>query len=262
MKHSLRGVGRRAALVHLPALLLPGLHVPSRPACAGIWNFGEIQAPGTCEGIALGSPELIGSGSSGAVFAADASTRIRSRVGGVPSRVAMKVSWGGAAAESVQNERRILERLASHAVPGVETVLASCSYPGADHQRTVLILSPLVVAPVVRVDELKPSVQPRAVDDLATTLVLMLSAGVATADVQLLADGSSGEPLLVDMTEARILESPPTFLDLALANGFISEIRALIPQSQAARFEVAISRELQAARLEPLLLEALCDGLG
>lgn len=159
----------------------------------------------------------------------------------------------------MQNERRVLERLATKAVPGVETVLASCTLPGAS--RTVLVLSPLVVAPIERVAELKPSVQARAVDGLAATLVQMLGAGVATSDVQLLADGTSGEPLLVDMTEARVMSSPLEDLDLAYANGFIAEIGALIPPPQAARFAAAISRELQNSHLEPPLEEALRLGL-
>ena len=248
----------------------------SPPAAAEVavssWqlNNGEVSiaAPFDCGAVHLsGEPRLLGSGSSGSVFAMDATGA------GVPGRVALKVSWAtpGAAA-AVRNEMRILEQL--NGIDGVDILHASCAYStrGPDANRVMLVLSPLVESAVERVSELDGAMQQRAVDGLASVLVNMLAARVASADVQLLIAPSTGRILLVDLTEARLLASPePSFADLALANSFIGEVLASVPDGLYDRFEKQVAAAVKALsmprdgstprQLDRALLQALRDRL-
>jgi hypothetical protein len=246
-----QAVSRRALLAPvLSACLFPAGQVLADET----WRLanGAVTVPErwSCGGMELAAPELVGSGSSGAVFSSLSGT----------SRVAVKISWATrGAVTSVENERRIIAHLNMAGATGVEKLVAACKLDG---QRTVLVLAPLVEDPVESIDDLSsPTAQARAADGLAMSLVQMLAARVATTDVQLLAD-ASGEPLLVDFTEAKIM--PTGEADMALVNSFVAEIDALFPATGVVRerFIVAVSAALRTVQLEPDLEDALRVGLG
>jgi len=63
------------------------------------------------------------------------------------------------------------------------------------------------------------------------TWIQMLAAGLVTTDVQPLYSKATGDVLFIDMTEAKMMANPPSFLDKALAASFCTEMLALIPES-------------------------------
>lgn len=217
-------------------------------------NNGEVllPQPWICDTFSLADPTLLGSGGSGAVFSMSTEA---------DEKVAVKVSWANAAS-SVINEGKVLRALNKAGVEGVEQLRGSCMLPG---NRVVLVLSPLVERPIERIEALPSSGQMRAVEGLASTLVQMLAARVATTDVQLLADGSSGVSLLIDLSEASILGSEElSELDIALASSFVAEVDALVPSTGALR-QTFLARVMRAMRTSPPcaeLAEVLTGGLG
>ena len=102
--------------------------------------------------------------------------------------------------------------------------------------------------------------QIRAATDVARTTVRMLAAGVATVDVQALISRDTGAVTFVDMTEARVLSSPPSPLDMATAVGFVTEMMILIPESSKGEASGTMLEELRMLdnRGVPLSKE-LCD---
>jgi hypothetical protein len=257
-------LARRAVALVLPAVL------STRAPPGGATSLrtyttlnGEVSLPSsfTCGAFELHNPVLVGSGSSGAVFEVQSSTPL-------PPVSALKVSWAGRAQTSVENERRVLQHLNRANVTGVETLHASCALAGdLDSPRTALLLSPFVERPVERIADLKSDeARQRAVVGLADTVVQLLAARVATVDVQLLADSATGKPLLVDFTEARILQSDlelSSSADLALVSGFLSEADALVPDGPLRRrFAVRVMQALLQHPLDPTLQEMVVSGLG
>jgi hypothetical protein len=49
------------------------------------------------------------------------------------------------------------------------------------------------------------------------------------------------------MTEAQVMSAPPTFLDLALASSFCSEMTAIIPESMGKLASTILLEEVQQA---------------
>ena len=254
---------RRALAVALPVIL--NTQAPaSNAAAVQTWRLlnGEVSLPVpiACDGVELRDPVLVGSGSSGAVFAVRASAPH-------PPVAVLKVGWEGRAQASIENERRVLQHLNRADVPGVETVLAACSPAGgAGSSRTALLLSPLVEDPVERIEEINgDDAQRRAAVCLAETVVRILAARVATLDVQLLADRRTGTPLLVDFTEARIFPRGRELgsTDVALVGSFVSEMDALIPQGELQRlFSTRIKQALKEYPLDPELQDVAVAGFG
>jgi hypothetical protein len=72
----------------------------------------------------------------------------------------------------------------------------------------------------------------QATQSVVRTMLDMLFAGVALSDVQVLADPEDGKILFIDMTEAKIFESPePSTLDLQYTRSFLSETLALVQRA-------------------------------
>jgi hypothetical protein len=221
--------------------------VPDRP-----WECGGIQL--------VGEPSLVGSGSSSAVFG------ISSADG---ARVAVKIAWPGRASATVENEGKVLSALNRNSVQGVCKLRGACKLPGSD--RVVLVLDPLVPAPTIdRIESLASvPLQFKAVEGLGIALVQILAASVATTDVQILVNGASGVPLLIDFSEARLLGTAPggiSDLDVALAVSFVSEVDALVPSQGALRrhFLTTVAATLRSPglALKAELEEALIAQLG
>ena len=170
----------------------------------------------------LANPVLLGAGGGGAVFSTHSNTN--------DNNMAVKVSWIRSAS-SVEHECKILQELETKHVRNMEICFGVESYP-PDPKRVMIALEPVVDNVVSQVDKINPDVQPRAVQEIIQTFLDMLHANIITTDVQTLMVRETGKVLFIDMTEAQTMSSPkPTYLDLALASSFISEIVALIPTS-------------------------------
>jgi len=249
--------------------------VPCWPhgAWAATWNLanGMVALPPdsfTCGAERISSPELAGSGGSGAVFAA--------RRAGSLARVALKVSWAGPAAVGVRHEAEIYHRLGHAGVPYVPRLLAACEYATLGsaqrtdgrlpdlQDRVVLVLDPFVEAAVSSFEGLDARAADRAAAQLGAALAAVLAAGVASTDVQVLIDPSSGDLRLVDLSEAILLATPLSFLQLATARGFCAEAAAIVPAEQREAFTAAVRRELMLRRggaMDVELAEAVVEVL-
>lgn len=81
------------------------------------------------------------------------------------------------------------------------------------------------------------NIQQIATHNLIDICTDILAAGVASSDLQYLVDSSTGNVLVIDFTEARIIHDDDTvvtdnntkFLNQLLAKNFISELRSNIP---------------------------------
>ena len=176
----------------------------------------------------LTNPILLGAGGGGAVFATH--PMYDPNTNNINNDVAVKISWARSAS-SVEHECKVLQELEMKHTRNVERCLGIESYP-PDSRRVMIALQPVVENAVSRVDKINRDVQPLAVQEIIQTLIDMLHANVVTTDVQTLMDKDTGKVLFIDMTEAQTISTPtPSYLDLALASSFISEILALIPTS-------------------------------
>lgn len=167
------------------------------------------------------NPILLGSGGGGAVFSVkDFESN---------DDFALKVSWTNSE-ESVRKECKILNALEkARSNRHVETCLGIESYSKQDNDRVMIALQPVVDNPVASVSSLNEKLQTKCVQSIIETMVDFLSANIVTIDVQALINQETGDFWLIDLTEASELSSPPSFLDLALANSFLSELITLIP---------------------------------
>lgn len=173
----------------------------------------------------LTNPILLGAGGGGAVFATHPMNGPNNN-----ADVALKISWVRSAS-SVERECKVFQELETKQARNVERCLGMETYP-LDSQRVMIALQPVVENAVSRIDKINPNVQPLAVQAIVRTFLDMLHANVVTTDVQTLMDKETGEVLFIDMTEAQTLATPtPSYLELALASSFVSEIIALIPPS-------------------------------
>ncbi|KAL3918507.1 MAG: hypothetical protein SGARI_007451 [Bacillariaceae sp.] len=116
-------------------------------------------------------------------------------------------------------------------VTGVERCLAQMDYR-PDPRRVVIAMEPYLEDTVSNIAELPPDVASIATRNLIKTVVEMLAARVATVDVQPLISKRSGELILIDMTEARMLAKDGlSSIEKAIVTEFCTEIVALIPDS-------------------------------
>lgn len=179
----------------------------------------------------LTNPILLGSGGGGAVFAVNPMIN-NNDAKNESDDIAIKISWVRSAS-SVKRECQVLQELEQKHTRNVERCIGMESYP-PDTSRVMIALQPVVEKEnvVSRVDKVNPNMQPFAVQALIRTLIDMLHANIVTTDVQTLINKETGQVLFIDFTEAQQMASPnPSFLDLALALSFCSEIIALIPNS-------------------------------
>mmetsp|Transcript_14959 Transcript_14959/g.32204 ORF Transcript_14959/g.32204 Transcript_14959/m.32204 type:complete len:256 (+) Transcript_14959:643-1410(+) len=209
----------------------------------------QLEDPLRSFGSALGElrqPQFLGSGGGGAVFAYRRVTA---------SPVVVKVSWIRSAA-SVERECEVLkymeESSTNHNVDGVEKCLGRVPYP-TDTRRTMIVMEPFMDDSVASVSEIRKELREYSVSCIVRTLVQMLAAGVLTTDVQPLISRSTGEVVFIDMTEAKIISTSHaeslSFLDMALASSFCSEMIALIPEEYASIASRKLVDELKAMEL-------------
>jgi hypothetical protein len=182
------------------------------------------------------NPILLGSGGGGADFSVKDSQS--------NDDFALKVSWANSA-QSVRNECQILNKLEeAQSARHVEICHGIESYPGNDDKRVIIALKPVIENPVANVSSLHEKLRSKSVQSIIETLVDFLSANVVTTDVQALINKETGDFWLIDLTEAREMSSPPSFLDLALANSFLSELITLIPNEYMAFASKLLLEEL------------------
>ena len=200
--------------------------------------------------LKLKHPTFIGAGSGGAVFRFNEDD-------GAASDMLLKVSWSGST-RSVQRECHMLQRLEENGVKAIERCLGQFPYNhdqkhgSEDEQgRIMIVLTPYVREAVASVEAF-PTLpndakeQREAVRQIATTVVQMLAANIATIDVQPLMDPNTGNVIFIDMTEAQELIPPFSFLDKVLMRSFVAEMVALVPErfvdtaSKAVMDEVAV----------------------
>ena len=236
---------RRKSKPHSSNLIFFLLHqmlVPSKPFLAtvlassiifqGELNFElgngsvKLQNPIEVQGTRLKDPQFLGAGGGGAVFAY---SRINDSSGGGSNDVAVKVSWLRSTA-SVLNECKILQELETNHVTGVEVCLGSLEYPD-DPRRAIIVMEPVIDNAVSSLSEIPSKLQPQAVDQLIRTMIQMLAANIVTTDVQPLISPTTGQVILIDMTEAKAMKAPLSFVDLALVSSFCTEIISLIPEN-------------------------------
>jgi len=208
-----------------------------------VWHLqnGDVelhQQLSSFKSFSLQNPVLLGSGGGGSVF----STRASGESG---KDFAVKVSWIRSAA-SVKRECDILSRLEENGTRNVEKCLGSEQYP-QDTRRVMILLEPVVDSTVSSVTGVNKDVQALSVQAIVKTLVDMLAANVVTTDVQPLINRETGDVLFIDMTEAQVMSAPPTFLDLALASSFCSEMTSIIPESMGKFASTILLEEVQQA---------------
>jgi hypothetical protein len=237
MQRESSSISRRGSLAWMTSAFLT---TAPRPAAAAEWQLGNgnVQIPDPFAfggGYKLSKPRLLGSGGGGAVFSLKAQDN---------RQLALKISWVKSAA-SVENEGRILRELETNHVTGVERCLGMTPYP-TDPRRVMILLEPVVESSVASVQELdSEAAQARACTDIARSLIQMLHAQVVTTDVQPLLDTTTGSLLLIDLTEAKKVSEPLSFLDVALARSFCTEMLSLIPETYYSLASDIMLKELQ-----------------
>jgi hypothetical protein len=235
------------------AIILTGnmiLHSPSTQTYEfGIGSSVQIDNPLQIKGIStiLVNPEFLGSGGSGAVFSYY-KTKLQQEQHQLPQsaaetndyqtnnhndmKVAVKYSWLQSA-QSVRNECNVLKVLEQRHVRGVERCLAQINYQD-DPRRVIIVMEPVVDDAVSSMTDLSPVAARVAMEMLMKTMAQMLVARVVTTDVQPLMSKSTGDLVLIDMTEATILPSSDKKLsdiDKALVSEFCNEVISLIPST-------------------------------
>mmetsp|Transcript_25249 Transcript_25249/g.44823 ORF Transcript_25249/g.44823 Transcript_25249/m.44823 type:complete len:325 (-) Transcript_25249:670-1644(-) len=187
--------------------------------------------------MVLNDPQFLGAGGGGAVFSyrqqqllgEDIHNHFTGNDDEQEAMVVVKFSWLQSA-ESVRNECRVLRVMEKKHVTGVERCLAQLEY-NDDPRRTVIVMQPVVEDAVSSIGELPPEISRVAISGLIKAFVGMLAARVVTTDVQPLISKTTGELILIDMTEATILSDKLSDIDKALFNAFCTEIFSLIPDS-------------------------------
>ncbi|VEU37470.1 unnamed protein product [Pseudo-nitzschia multistriata] len=196
-------------------------------------------------GMTLEEPRFLGAGGGGSVWGMkrildpglDRSGDGNGNPGGVPKNVVVKISWLRST-DSVRNECDVLSVMEQRGVTGVERCLGSVEYP-YDSRRVAIAMEPLMEddgdATTSSLDDLTPELALRSALQLGKTMAQMIAAGVVTTDLQPLVSRSTGEVLLIDMTEARVLALAESG-DIAegdklLIDAFCTEVLGLIPDS-------------------------------
>lgn len=233
------------ALLGILTVLAP----PSQTTTMMSFEFGngsvKLENPMKFQDLTLSSPRFLGSGGGGAVFA-------YSKEFGDGDVVA-KVSWLRSA-ESVRNECKVLQVLEQKHVTGVERCLGVMKYTD-DPRRVVIVMEPVMEdSAVSSVSDITPELQGKTVDGLMRTMVQMLAANVVTTDVQPLISQRTGEVILIDMTEARVMTERLSFIDVALVASFCTEIISLIPESLLDSASASLLSELACLEEENIRL--------
>jgi len=216
------------------------------------YEFGngtvQVDNPMKFRGMTFVEPKFLGAGGGGSVWNMKAT---RSTIADRKSKddgkskidVVVKISWGRSA-DSVRNECDVLRVMERQRVTGVERCLGDMEYR-YDSRRVVIAMEPFVedINGDIDIDidndggditsslgDLSPTIARRSAIQLSKTMAQMLAANVVTTDIQPLISKSTGDVILVDMTEATILKpNRITEIDKALINAFCTEIIVLIP---------------------------------
>lgn len=200
------------------------------------YEFGngsvQIDNPTTIHGRAFSDPKLLGAGGGGSVWkmTANGDNSIRNAV--------VKISWARSA-NSVRNECEVLNVMERYGVTGVERCLGISEYK-YDPRRVVIAMEPFVEDIsknndggdiTSSLEELSPNIARESAIQLSKTMAQMLSARVVTTDIQPLISKSTGNVILIDMTEAKAFQPDHvlTEIDKALVNAFCTEMIGLIP---------------------------------
>jgi hypothetical protein len=204
-----------------------------------MWELGngqvQLDNPFHFQDMTLRDPRLLGSGGGGAVFSF-------SRHSGI-NGVVVKVSWSRST-DSVRNECAVLQIMEKQQVQGVERCFGAMEY-SKDPRRALIVMEPLIEESTSSIGDLEFGLQTVAVDHLVRTMLEMLAANVVTTDVQPLISQRTGEVILIDMTEARVVKEPFSFIDLALAGSFCTEIMSLVPDPLLAHASETVVQELK-----------------
>lgn len=238
------------------SILAWGILSLSEPATTTMYELGNgsvvIEDPLTINGLSttLYNPRLLGSGGGGAVFAYsrkgnDDAKGVADKVSGKNiGDVAVKFSWLRSS-KSVANECSILKTMELNQVEGVERCLAIARYKQDGH-RTVIVMEPVMDDSVGSLSEINTELLPKATNGLIRTLVGMLAANIVTTDVQPLISPTTGDLLLIDMTEAVEIPKnvPINFINTALTNAFCNEIVTMIPDSMIENASETLLQEL------------------
>ncbi len=201
------------------------------------YEFGngsvQIDNPTTIQGMSFSDPKLLGAGGGGSVWkmTANGSNSRRDAV--------VKISWARSG-NSVRNECEVLNVMERYGVTGVERCLGAVEYK-YDPRRVVIAMEPFVEDSSSKnndggditstLEDLPPNIARKSALQLSKTMAQMLSARVVTTDIQPLISKSTGNVILIDMTEAKAFEQDHviTEIDKALINAFCTEIIGLIP---------------------------------
>jgi len=211
------------------------------------YEFGngpvQIDNPMKFQGMTLVEPKFLGAGGGGSVYTytkTNTNTNENANVDANASRnnnnnVVVKISWTRSA-DSVRNECDVLRVMERQRVTGVERCLGSAEYK-YDPRRAVIAMEPFVedndgVDVTASLGELSPEIALQSVIRLTKTMAQMLAANVVTTDIQPLISKSTGEVILIDMTEATVLKPGHiSEIDKVLINAFCTEIIGMIPES-------------------------------
>lgn len=247
---------------------------------------GKLQPQVVCGEYTLSDLTFVGSGGGGQVFSVSSRTS-PSVPSETDSDTLLKISWPGPSATTIRNECNVLQHLKAAGVSGVEECLTECVLGGNGIESATYMVRDgdgrisgqvgIVKRPFFRAnnptmsvvstfEDLSREAAAAAASQLVRTVVEMLTAGVASMDVQLLIDPSSGRLLMIDLSEAKIFEraSSPSFLEVALSKAFASEALAYLPDNfdvrlAAVRAEYAVLRDIarQGRHIGPEIAEIL-----
>eukprot|EP00746_Dinoflagellata_sp_MGD_P026365 gnl/MRDRNA2_/MRDRNA2_162134_c0_seq1.p1 gnl/MRDRNA2_/MRDRNA2_162134_c0~~gnl/MRDRNA2_/MRDRNA2_162134_c0_seq1.p1 ORF type:complete len:392 (+),score=67.02 gnl/MRDRNA2_/MRDRNA2_162134_c0_seq1:149-1177(+) len=196
-------------------------------------------------------PRLLGNGDGGAVVAYSNGDQSVEKEG---SEVAVKVSWQWTT-ESVERECKVMQLLERKKVEGVPRCLGMARYP-QDKSRVMIATQPVVKDTVQSIEDIQANLQPNFVRSVVRTMVGMLAANVVTSDIQPLASKQTGDVLFIDLTEAQVMSTPPSFLDLAAASSFCAEMLSLIPAKFSYMVSTTLQTELEALDSRGLSLQS------
>jgi hypothetical protein len=207
--------------------------------------------------VGRGVERRMGGGDSNIIISDDGS----SRTNDINNKVVVKYSWIKSA-ESVRNECDVLRVMEQREIQGVERCLGVMNY-GDDPRRVVIALQPLMEDAVSSLGDMpSDAAASRAVSSLMKTMAQMLFEGIVTTDVQPLFSKTTGEVILIDMTEAVILAGDPlTDIERALISEFCTEMINLIPERlleiAAESFTTEMMDRIDRAGSYPLLSNGL-----
>lgn len=189
----------------------------------------------TCQNLDIELKSLAGAGGTGRVYQGTARALSKSIV---YESVAVKVSLP-TTKPRLQNECEILHHLEQKRVNHVDKCISTCSlvpnnnlgdfatvlYPfKSPTNANSFIVSSIAIIP-------SPEVAKTAACQLLQTVIEIILAGVVVTDLQFLADTMTGDVLLIDFTEARMIATGNLqYIDKQAIQSFLSEAIAFIPE--------------------------------